>query len=157
MAFYKADKSKASTGFAVIPAGKYECFIESGQDKVASTGSPMIEFKLKIRDDIEGQEFGGRVLFGRLVFTENTEGIVNGFLQAIGVPDGHEFQTIQELVKFSTGKAVLANVKVTTYKGEERNEVSYMNESKVGGGKIEDPFANDNDVPPVVDDSDLPF
>jgi len=170
MAFIKADKSKAKS-FTPIPEGNYECFIESGASKTASTGTPQIDFKLKVRDDIEGQEFGGRILWGRLFFNENTEGIVNGFLQAVDVPDGKEFETAQDLINFVTGKAILAKVKIETYKGEDRNVVGYMNASKVGGGKIEDPFsspqqgtraeedpfARDSDAPIEISDDDLPF
>lgn len=174
--FLKADSTKASTGYAVLPAGKYECFIESGAVKTYSTKNKGIEFKLKVRDDVEGQDFGGRILWGKLFFTDNTEGVIQGFVKAIGTPDGHEFATIEDLKDYAIGRAILAQVKVTEYKGEDRNEVSYMNESKVGGGKIDnplemadnnDPFADtsrtDNDPfstgggPIEVSDDDLPF
>jgi hypothetical protein len=176
MAFLKADSSKASTGFEVLPAGQYECFIESGAVKTYSTGSTGIEFKLKVRDDVEGQKYGGRALWGKLFFTANTEGVVQGFVKAIGTPDGHEFESEDDLKDYAIGRAILAQVKVTQYKGEDRNEVSYMNESKVGGGKIDnpldiaakqDPFADtsrtDNDPfaagggPIEINDDDLPF
>lgn len=157
MAFIKADHSKASEGFTAIPEGNYETFIESGAKKTGPTGTEYIAFKLKVRDDIEGQSHGGRVLFGNLYFTENTTGIVNGFLKAIGTPDGKEFATIEDLIKFATGKAILAKVGQREYKGEIQNEVKYMNESKVGGGRLEDPFAEETTAPIEVSDDDLPF
>lgn len=147
MSFFKADHKEAK-GFDVLPAGSYECFIESGTCKSATTGAPGIQFKLKVRDDVEGQLHGGRVLFGKLWFTENTTGIIQGFLKSIGVPDGKEFATAEEMRDYAVGRAILAKVVVKEYKGEDQNEVSYMNESKVGGGKVSDPF----DVP-----SDDPF
>jgi len=175
MAFLKADSSKASSGeFTPLPAGDYECFIESGAVKTATTGSQGIEFKLKVRDDVEGQKFGGRYLWGRLWCTPNTEGIVQGFVKAIGAPDGHEFATIDDLKDYAIGRAVLAKVKESSYVKNGQtiptNEVSYMNESKVGGGKIDSPFDTPATSGPVsddpfatgggpvtVDDSDLPF
>lgn len=170
--FFQYD-SKAATGFDVLPAGKYECFIESGAVKTASTGAPGINFKLKVRDDVEGQEHGGRVLFGKLWFTENTGGIINGFIKSLGAPEGKEFATIEELRDYAVGRAILAVVKVKPYQGVDQNEVSYMNASAIGGGKedspfdaapSDDPFSRASEDPfkqgggPIeVSDDDLPF
>lgn len=179
--FYKADHSKASEGFTPLPAGKYEAFIEAGAFSYASTGSPMIKWKLAIRDDVEGQEkFKGRILFSNLVFTESTEGVVAGFVKAIGAPDKMEFPQPQDMIDYATGKAVNISVKVKPYNGEDTNEVGFINASKVGGGKVddpflamnvadplenggnytrvdEDPFAQNHSGPIEVSDDDLPF
>lgn len=150
MSFIKTNHSKASTGFTPIPAGKYEVLIETGAFKFASTGSPMINWKFAIRDDVEGQEaYKGRFLFSNLVFNENTEGMVNGFLKAIGAPDGMEFPDSSDLIKYAEGKAVLLNVKIKPYNGEDRNEVGFIEASKVGGGKEDDPFLAMNVADPL--------
>lgn len=181
MSFIKANHANASAGFTVMPAGKYEVLIDSGAFKYASTGSPMINWKFAIRDDVEGQEqFKGRFQFSNLVFNENTEGVVQGFIKAIGVPDGMDFKEPQDLIEYAKGKAVLINVKIKMYQGEERNEVGFINESAIGGGKEddpflamnvadplenggnytrvdEDPFSQNNSGPIEVSDDDLPF
>lgn len=144
MALVKTNHNEASTGFAPIPAGKYEVFIESGQSKTTSAGSPMINWKLTIRDDVEGQGYGGRKLFTNLTIQENTMGMVQGFLKAIGSPDGKDYNTAQEIIDFATGRAARVTVKITEYKGEDRNEVGGFMESEVGGGKLDDPFAQSN-------------
>lgn len=164
---------KEAGGFQPLPAGKYELFIESGEPKTTTAGSPMINWKLTVRDDVEGQQGGGRKLFTNLVFQENTEGMVQNFLKAIGSPDGVEYETTQEVIDFAKGKAVKATVKITTYKGEERNEIGYFMTSEAGGGKVEDPFgnaaqtggskvdedpfANTSGGPIEIDEDDLPF
>lgn len=155
----KTNHKEAQGGFAPITPGKYEVFIESGQVKLTAAGAPMINWKLTVRDDIEGQEFGGRKLFTNLVIQDNTMGMVQGFLKAVGSPDGAEYADAKAVVDFATGKAVRVSVKITEYKGEERNEVGYFMESEAGGGKMEDPFANaaQNDKPIEVDEEDLPF
>jgi hypothetical protein len=150
MSFIKANHSKATEGFKPMPAGKYEAIIEAGAFKHASTGAPMINWKFAIRDDVEGQEvYKGRFQFSNLVFTEATEGVVNGFLKAIGVPDGMEFPDSQALIDYATGKAVEISVKIKKYEGEDRNEVGFINASKVGGGKVDDPFLTLNAGDPL--------
>ncbi len=164
----KFNSAKASTGFAPIPAGKYECFIDGGVLKTASTGNPMISWKFKVRDDVEGQQYGGRVLFNNLTFTENTEGMVHGFLKAIGTPEGKEFADYNEIITYATGKAVLVRVGTRVYKGEEQNDVKGVEASQVGGGKVDDPFAATTTTsstdpfanapkPIEVSEDDLPF
>lgn len=164
---------KEAGGFKPLPVGKYEVFIESGQAKKTAAGSPMINWKLTVRDDVEGQEGGGRKLFTNLVIQENTMGMVQGFLKAVGAPDGMDFETAEEIINFAKGKAVRVSVKITQYQGEDRNEIGYFMESEAGGGKVEDPFANtaqtggskvDEDPfantsggPIEVDEDDLPF
>lgn len=153
--------------FSAIPEGNYECFIESGVSKVAASGTKYIDFKIKVRDDVKGQAHGGRVLFGKLFFTEKTEGIVHGFLKAIDTPEGKDFgeDYINAIKDYATGKAILAVVGQREYKGEIQNEVKYMNASKVGGGRVDSPFdtvaSNDDpfatDAPIEISDDDLPF
>lgn len=159
MSLIKTNHSEASGGFEPIPAGKYEVIIESGQAKKTSAGSPMINWKLNIRGDVPGQAYGGRKLFTNLVIQENTMGMVQGFLKAIGSPDGAEYPTEQSLIDFATGRAARVTVKISQWQGEDRNEVGYFMESEVGGGKVDDPFANaaNNDKPIEVNEGDLPF
>lgn len=135
----KFDSKKASSGFAVLPAGKYEAFVDGGQFKTASTGSPMINWKFKIRNDVD-QEGKGRIIFNNLVFNAKTEGMVHGFLKAIGAPDGMEFNDYQDIINYATGKAILINLKVTQYKGEDQNNVSWVEASTIGGGRVDNPF-----------------
>ena len=158
MALVRTNHSEAG-GFQPLPAGKYEVFIESGQAKKTSAGSPMINWKLTVRDDVEGQQGGGRKLFTNLVFQENTMGMVQGFLKAVGSPDGVEYETVEEVIAFATGKAVKVSVKITQYQGEDRNEIGYFMPTEVGGGKTEDPFVNAAQTggPIEVSEDDLPF
>lgn len=155
----KTNHSQAQGGFEPIPAGKYEVIIESGQAKTTSAGSPMINWKLNVRSDVEGQNYGGRKLFTNLVIQENTMGMVQGFLKAIGSPDGAEYPNPQALIDFATGRAARVTVKITQYQGEDRNEIGYFMESEVGGGKTEDPFANAAQTggPIEISEDDMPF
>lgn len=153
---------KEASSFDVLPVGKYEVFIESGQPKTTSAGSPMINWKLNIRNDVE-QVGGGRKLFTNLVIQENTMGMVQGFLKAVGSPEGAEYATAQDVINFATGRAVKVSVKIVQYQGDDKNEVGYFMESDVGGGSTapsDDPFfagAGSAPAPIEVDEDDLPF
>lgn len=175
----KTNHSKAGN-FENLPAGTYEVIISGGAFKRASTGSDMINWAFTVRDDVEGQEqYKGRKLWSNLVFNENTEGIVQGFLKAIDTPDGKEFASYDELIKYATGRAVSLKVNIETYQGDERNNVKSINAPKVEGGKVDnpldtiasgdpldnggnytkvenDPFANSSG-PIEVSDDELPF
>ena len=180
--FLRANHNQASTGFAPLPAGKYELFIESGELKRTSSGSPMINWRLVVRGDVQGQQGGGRKLFTNLVFQENTVGMVHGFYKAIGVPDGHEFGSFEDIIAFAKNRPVKATVKITQYQGNDRNEIGYFMPSEVGGQLTptapptpnqvpnfttapsdpfatraqQDPFANTGG-PTSVSEDDLPF
>lgn len=173
---------KKAGNFDALPEGVYEVIIEAGQYKSASTGADMINWKFKVRDDVEAQsQFKGRFLFSNLVFTDTTEGIVQSFLKAIGTKDGQDFNSFDELIKFATGRAVSLKVTIEQYKGDDKNVVKSVNAPKVAGGKIDSPFGDgevatgdpldnggehtrvDNDPfatsngPIEVNDDDLPF
>lgn len=162
----KYDSNKAgSNDFELLPEGKYECIIDTATPKVATTGTQGIEIVLTIRNDVEGQKFGGRKLWYRLWINENTEGIVHGFLKSIGTPEGKEFGSPQELATYAAGRAVSATVKHREYQGKTREDVPYLNASVVGGGKIDSPFDEQPMADPFapgggpieVTDDDLPF
>ena|SRR6185312_10559194 len=162
MTGFKFD-SKQVNSFDAIPAGRYECLIESGAIKTSGNGNPFINFKLKIRDDVEGQSFGGRVVFYVLTLSPNTQGIVHGFLGAIGTPEDKVFQNefpskelAEEIKTYAVGRAVVADVKIEPYQGKDTNKVGYCVASSIGGGVVEDPFAP-GAGPIEISDDDLPF
>lgn len=166
MTFFKSNHAEAGNNeFEAIPEGKYEVIIESATPKQASTGTLGIEFVLKLRDDVEGQKYGGRKLWYYLWFNEKTTGIVNSFLVAIGSPDGKEYATAKEMADYAVGRAVVAVVKHEVYEGKTTAKPKYINESKIGGGKIDSPFDEQpmadpfstNSGPIEISDDDLPF
>ena len=169
----KVNHNQASD-FSPLAAGPYECFVEAGAVKTTSAGSPMINWKLKVRSDIPGQAGGGRVIFDNLVIQDNTMGMVQGFLKAINAPDGMEFPDAASLRDFAVGRPIVAVLKISEWNGNERNEVNYYKLSEAGGGSTatpdpfggtqqtqrmdNDPFAASNNKGPItVNEDDLPF
>lgn len=163
---FKFNSEKATSGtFEPLPEGSYECYIESGAIKTSSAGNRYVDFKLKVRDDVDGQAYGGRILWGKLHFTEASEGVLHGFLKAIDTPEGKDFgeDHVTTIKDYAVGRAILAVVGFREWKGEIRNEVKYMNASKVGGGKVDSPFDTETASNPLavqgidIKDDDLPF
>jgi len=171
MAGFKLDKTKTNS-FEVLPEGRYEVIIESGAVKNSSSGNPYIAFKLKVRNDVAGQSHGGRVVFYNLTFVDATEGIVHGFLAAIGTSEDKVFagsfpskELAEEIKNYAVGRAVIADVKIGQYKGADTNEVKYCVASNAGGGKVDGPFDDTATGDPfaqgagpiTISDEDLPF
>lgn len=134
-------------GFGPLPVGEYECIIDGAVYKRASTGSDMVAMKLKVRGDVPNQQGAGRVIFNNLVFNEKTAGMVQGFFKAVGIPDGHEFNSYEEIAQWITGKPIRAKLGIREYNGQENNEVKYVKEPQAGApapdlSQAKDPFAN---------------
>lgn len=155
MSILKINHSEASGGGNVTP-GTYQAEVNKAQVKQSSNGNPMIELTFKIRKDIE-QPFGGRNVFDRLVLTEASMWKVQLYAKAMGLPDGLEVDTYEELADIMTGR------KVEIETGErEHNGKTYAQVNKVAlaadadePGESEDPFASGGKID--LKDDDLPF
>lgn len=174
---FKFSKDKVST-FGPLPAGNYEVFItKAGPDYSKQKGTPYIDMQLTVRGDVDGQEqYKGRKIFHSLFFTDNTEGLVHGFLEAVDAPPGIEFDDstdetlMRGISKFIIGRPL--QVKVTVYTGDNGNDynrVSSVKLSEYGGvytpdnketppadSQQGDPFSYSG-APINISDDDLPF
>ena len=153
----KVNHSQAG-GFAPLPVGEYECIIDGATYKRASTGSDMVAMKVKVRGDVPNQQGAGRVIFNNLVFNEKTAGMVQSFFKAVGIPDGHEFNSYEEIAQWITGKPIRAKLGIREYNGNENNEIKFVLAPKAGApapdlSQATDPFAGGpNLTPPVTAD-----
>jgi hypothetical protein len=161
---FKKDGSKAST-FTTVAPGTYEVFIiDARAEKTKGKGTVNVNMKLKIRDD-DRQEFKGQQIFHSLYLTPNTEGMVHGFLDAIGIGDNQEFkydfvedeymELADEIAQLAKGKPIQVKTKIEEYNGNEYARVSSLKASEVGG-EYEVP-EEDNRVPIEISEEDLPF
>ena len=161
---FKKDSKKAQS-FDTVQPGEYEVFIEKAMaDRSKAKGTPNISLRLKIRDDID-QSHAKQIIFHNVYLTPNTEGMVHGFLAAIDIDEGYEFeydfvedeffQLADEIAKLVKGKATRVKTKIDTYNGNERGVVSSFKTSEVGGElEITD---EGGDKPLDISDDDLPF
>lgn len=191
----KQDNKRAkenSGGFGLIKKGEYELIVTDGQFRNEQGKTPNINLALAIRTDFD-QEFKGRKLFHTMWISqvfEPKEGkekspyeycmeMIEAFTMACGAPDGVEFSSPEEVIKFVKGKGVRGYVGVREHDGKEYNEIKSFKVSEKpgivqqdttnGGANMQkteqkssqqkfndDPFANDGQ-PIDIDDDDLPF
>lgn len=125
------DNKDSLKSFDIITPGKYGVKVESAEAKTSSNGNPMIEMKLRIT---EGQ-FASRVLFFRATATEKSQGIFLRNLAAFGITSDwlvSSNPSFDQIANTLVEREAVANVKVTKWQGNDRNEVDNLS-PKAGG------------------------
>lgn len=181
MAFLKADYSKnQEQGFDAVPTGNYEVIINKAQEQATKNGAESLQLDLLIRNDLDkvpdlaktNAKYHNRHVFMDNWKRKNTNqydlASFQYILDAVGIPEGTELNSVDDFMKAISGKPVLAYIKNedNTYNGETSkvNRVAPWNISKTNYPEVNhtfkdsnasDPFAK-NDAPEISSD-DLPF
>lgn len=178
----KNEKNK-NFGFTPLDEGTYECLIDSPSEEATKGGTEYFQIPLTVRNDLDGVEalketnakFHNRKTFDFKIWKRKGTGKYDpqnfsDVLTAVGVPEGTEITSQEQLINFLTGKPVKAFIKKTTdtYKGEERevNQIApwnlertnYPDVQHVSKNKKEnsaDPFAGNKEI--EIDNDELPF
>lgn len=125
-----------TSSFEPLPAGWYEAKIIASEVKETSTGGEMVVNTYRI----EGGQYGGRQVFGRMNVRNNSEKAekigrqqLNGLLTAIGIKP-EEFEDTDDLV----GKDVQIKLKIREASGgyDASNDVSAF-KALAGAGSSE--------------------
>lgn len=151
--------SKANDGeYGLITAGEYEVVIESIKTTtIPTTGTEKIAITYRIRDDIEGQKFGNRLLFEDIWKEKTDKRFYNRkrLNQLLGtqkdVKDGQSFDDIEDLLDVLRGGYLVIVVKeeFDNYYEKDINTIHYYKSSKALPKTLENPI--------VIEDDDLPF
>ncbi len=123
------DNKDSIKSFEIIPPSKYLVEVEEASSKTSSNGNPMIEARLRIK---EGQ-FASRVLFFRATATDKSQGIFVRNLAAFGLTADWLVQnnpSFDQIANALIGRQAVAQVAVTTWQGQERNEVKNVSPAK---------------------------
>lgn len=134
-----AFKTKApSREFDLIPEGEYEVIIRNIEEKKSMTGSnTKLNFSLVVRNDVE-QKFKNAYLFHEIwkklepneddksVDNYNYDQLMQTVASVGGIPDGTEFETVQELCKVLVGKLLRVTVKHSTYNGKTTAKIDQL-------------------------------
>lgn len=157
------DRSKATTNDGIKPEGDYECIIESVGKNETRSGKTSIHFQLRIRKDIDGQNYGGACLFYDIwKKREPTEcdksvgGYNYGHLMAVGVAaqlEEKEYKSVREYLDEMEGKPVRATVKHEEYNGKTYEKVSKLSPTKSNVKPAPEAAAEAD----VFDDDGVPF
>lgn len=160
---FKVDGSKA-TSFEILPDGEYEVFITGAAKAIAKSGTEGVGLILTVRDDVD-QNGAGRKVRHTVWITDKTEGMLQSFLVACQIPDGEEFDSIEDIAEGVKALPVLVRLGKSR-NNPDFNEVKSFKKSMIGGfyeGEEEAlpaPKANTaslDNQPIDISDDDLPF
>lgn len=156
MSILKINHSEASQGGSRVLPGTYQATVSKAQVKKSSNGNPMIELTFQVRKDIE-QPHGGQNVFDRLVLTEKSMWKVQTYAKAMGLPDGMEVDTYEELATLMKDRNIEVEVGEREYEGKTYAQVNKVNPAIDADEADEsaDPFAGGGKID--LNDSDLPF
>ena len=185
MAFLTTDYTEnKSNDYGVLPTGNYEMIIAKAQETSTKSGAESLQIDLIVRNDLDGVPAlaeTNKKYHNRHVFMDNwkrkatNQYDMQGFqyiLDAIGVPEGTQINSIEDFLNVLSGK--VAKVYVKKEKNEYNGDVNDVNrvapwnfsksdypqsnhqlkETTQAGGN--DPFANNGQAVNVSND-DLPF
>lgn len=172
MSFLDSDYSQSQDN-ELMPAGAYEALIEEVQQGTSKNGKENIQYKLRIRKDLDtalpdtnGKQHN-RVVFGTIWYRDKQDGkgyrLQPGDMakveEAVGIPDKTTFNSFEDFEKQFLNKAVKINVTINEYKnnmGEptKNNQVNFWDYAKTGYPL--DPNQVTDDAPNVSTD-ELPF
>jgi hypothetical protein len=148
--------SKADTGnYELIVAGEYEAVIENIEIRtVPTTGTEKIAVTYRLRSDVDGQKFGGRLVFED-IWKEKADPRfynrkrLNQLMGTQKIDDGKSFESIEAVLEFLKGSSVIIVIRVEhdTYYNKDVNSISYYKSSK----------AKPKTLAKEVKDEDLPF
>ena len=157
----KIDYDKASE-FGPVEPGSYEVVV----GKCEELEQRRINMQLIIRNDVE-QKHKNRIVFNAVWKNKQTGlypvGIINMLAKVLNIPNGQQFNSVNELCNAFLGKVALVRVEHEEYNGKTYERVREWKSSKfpncqhvfkssAGTNNFDESFSAD-----AVSDKDLPF
>ncbi|EMK0855209.1 DUF669 domain-containing protein [Listeria monocytogenes] len=160
---FKVDHNDAFSGG--VENGTYEVVLYHANEDATKSGAEFINIDLIIRNDVN-QKYQNAHIFHRIWKTKATNEYnstaLNTIAKAIQLPNGKDYNTINELLQDFLIKTCQVTVKneESEYNGQTYNNlnVKAWGESKITGPLQHQFKKKENDLPPVeVNESNLPF
>lgn len=143
-----SDVNESGGEFELLPRGIYDCVVQESTFSLSkNTNNPMITLTL----EVAGGDFDGRKLWHRVVLSAKSLGMVKANMKALGVKMPTKPQSMSQAAAWMEKLAdsgdlinaeVKANVKISEYQGEKRNEVRGI---KAAGGADSEVAEGDED------------
>ena len=122
--------------FDLLPPGKYETIIKSAEEATTKNGTPYIDVRLVIRNDIE-QAFKDRYIFHKIWKKKEPsqqDSQVDGYsfkqlmnlANSSKIPAGKNYGSIAELLADFSGKCVLTEIEHDTYNNNTHERVKFF-------------------------------
>ena len=153
----------------LVKTGDYEARLENIERKTLPSGAEKLSLMWRVRDDIEGQSYGNKVLFEDIWKEKQSpehfnRKRINQLLGTQNVKEGTVFNNINDIITFMVGRNAIIHVDEVfdDYRGEDVNKISYYKTSNNQPKKLGDiapatPSSRFADDDKVVNDEDLPW
>lgn len=133
---YKYDSSDAN---GLVKVGEYEALIESLEVRTTQNGKNKLTVKFRIRSDVE-QAYRNKIMFKDIWEDKeepdkfNVKQINRLLSTQPDIQNGQEFENINKIIEFLTGKALIIHIAVEfdDYHGVDINTIDYYKKSKIG-------------------------
>ena len=141
MGFSNDHKHAAQSEYSLKPEGDYEVIIKKIEEKKFSTGTPGINLKLLIRNDVPNQKFGNGFLFHTFWKRKQPTELdkqVNGYSygqlmdlsKSANLPDGKSYETLEEFFADLIDKCIRVTVKHDDYNDTWSEVITWITETK---------------------------
>lgn len=127
-------------GSSLLPEGKYECIVKDAFPSETKKGTPYLDIRLVIRNDVE-QKYQNKYIFHSIwkkkePSEQDKQVDCYSFKQlmslanAAGLPSGKSYASVEELCKDFVGKCVNAETEHDEYDGKTNVRVKYCNKTE---------------------------
>lgn len=140
---FKTNMAAATQSDSIKPAGDYECLIARAEERTYTKNGKdktCLNIRFLIRNDVEQNYKNGYIfhtLWKRNEPTENDKQVKGyGFNQvmalgkAAGLPDGKEYESLEQFCGELINKPIRATIKHEEYNGKMQERVSWLNPTK---------------------------
>lgn len=146
-----------NTGMEPIKPGEYEVTPVKYDIQAAQSGNMRVIVNYEIRGDVDQPCQGQEIKFDNFTVTDNSMWRFNQASKASGIPDGIEFERVEDWASTFMNRAVRVVVGERSYDGKTFPEVKSFKESRYPKAKTQnDPFKDDG-RPIDISEDDLPF
>lgn len=112
--------------FKDIEPGEYEVIVVQSIENVTPNGAQHMDIQLVIRNDIE-QKFKNQRLFHKVFQSKADQtyhpGFVNQMAKAFQIPDGKQFNSVEDILNEFKGKPAKVRVENREYNGKTYTDV----------------------------------
>lgn len=127
-------------GSSLLPEGKYECIVKDAFTSETKKGTPYLDIRLVIRNDVE-QKYQNKYIFHSIWKKKEPseqDKQVDGYsfkqlmslANAAGLPSGKSYASVEELCKDFVGKCVGVETEHDEYDGKTNVRVKYCNKTE---------------------------
>ena len=137
---FKSNWKEASQPSGIKPEGDYECLIQKIEERTTRNGAVGLNISMVIRNDVQQNYKNAFIFYTLWKRREPTEAdlSVNGYSfgqvmalgKAAGLPDGKDYDNLEQFCQELTGKPLLITLKHREYNGKTLEDVNRLAPTK---------------------------